>query len=105
MASEVAHTVASRFVANVPGSPGVIAVGETAVQAQMRAAVVSLWAKVFQADDAKDRPARQWRSAVELMQRLRLKGLFGICKPENPIRQDRETGASSGRESLTKPRP
>jgi hypothetical protein len=71
MASEVAHTVAGRFVAKVPGSPGVIAVGETAVQAQMRAAIVSLRAKVFQADEAKDKPARRWRTAVELMQRLR----------------------------------
>jgi hypothetical protein len=53
MASEVAHTVVGRFVAKVPGLPSVIAIGETAEQAQMRAAVVALRVKVFGADDPK----------------------------------------------------
>jgi hypothetical protein len=72
MAIEVASKVAGRFVAKLPGSPGVIAIGETAVQAQMRAAVVALRAQVFRADGANGRAAaRQRRSAVDLTQRLR----------------------------------
>jgi len=68
----MAIEVAGRFVAKVPGSPGVIAIGETAVQAQMRAAVVALRAKVFGADDASDRDAaRQWRGAAALTQHPR----------------------------------
>jgi hypothetical protein len=72
MAMAMAIKVAGRFVAKVPGLPGVIAIGDTVVQAQMRAAVVALRAKVFGADDANDRAAAlQWRSAVELTQHLR----------------------------------
>jgi hypothetical protein len=52
----MAMKVAGRFVAKVPGLPGVIAIGETVVQAQMRAAVVALRAKVFGADDATTGP-------------------------------------------------
>jgi hypothetical protein len=68
----MAIEVAGRFVAKVPGLPGVIAIGETAVQAQMRAAVVALRVQVFGVDGVDDRAAaRQWRSAIELVQRLR----------------------------------
>lgn len=43
MASEIVRKVAGRrFVADVPKLPGVIAYGETAAQAQMRAAVTAL---------------------------------------------------------------
>jgi hypothetical protein len=71
MTSEVVREVAGRFVAKVPGSPGVIAIGENAAQAQMRAAVVALRARMFRADGANDRAAaRQWRSVVDSTQRL-----------------------------------
>jgi hypothetical protein len=54
MASEVVREGGgSRFVAEMPELPGVIAIGETAWQAQMRAAVVALRAIVF--DGADDR--------------------------------------------------
>jgi hypothetical protein len=54
MASEVVREVAGRrFAAEAPGLPGVIAYGETAWQAQMRAAVVALRAIVL--DGASDR--------------------------------------------------
>jgi len=70
MASKVVREGAGpRFVAEVPGLPGVIAIGETAWQAQMRAAVVALRAIVF--DGASDRAAtRQWRGEIELVRRL-----------------------------------
>jgi predicted RNase H-like HicB family nuclease len=43
MASEVVSEIADRrFVAEVPGLPGVMAYGETAAQAQMRAAIIAL---------------------------------------------------------------
>jgi hypothetical protein len=49
MASKVVRGGAGpRFVAEVPGLPGVVAIGETARQAQMRAAVVALRAIVFE---------------------------------------------------------
>jgi hypothetical protein len=63
-----AHKFADRFVAKVPGLPGVIAIGETAEHAQMRAAVVALRAKVFRVDEVYDRAAdRQRRGAIELV--------------------------------------
>jgi hypothetical protein len=71
MASKVVREGAGpRFVAEVPGLPGVVAIGETARQAQMRAAVVALRAIVF--DGASDGAAtRQRRGTIELVQRLR----------------------------------
>jgi hypothetical protein len=71
MASKVVREGAGpRFVAEVPGLPGVIAIGETAWQAQMRAAVVALRAIVF--DGASDSAVtRQRRGVIELAQRLR----------------------------------
>jgi len=47
MASEVAHTVTGRFVAKIPGSRGVIAISETAAEAEIRAAVAALGRKRF----------------------------------------------------------
>ena len=53
MASEVVREVAGRrFAAEAPGLPGVMAYGETAAQAQMRAAVVALQAMVLREDGA-----------------------------------------------------
>ena len=71
MASKVVREGAGpRFVAKVPGLPGVVAIGETAWQAQMRAAVVALRAIVF--DGASDGAATgQRRGTIELVQRLR----------------------------------
>jgi hypothetical protein len=69
MAGKVVREAAGpRFVAEVPGLPGVIAIGETAWQAQMRAAVVALRAIVV--DDASDRVATRQRRG-KLAQRLR----------------------------------
>jgi hypothetical protein len=53
MASEVVSEIADRrFVAEVPGLPGVMAYGETAAQAQMRAAIIALRAMVLREDGA-----------------------------------------------------
>jgi hypothetical protein len=53
MASEVVRKVAGRrFAAEAPGLPGVMAYGETAAQAQMRAAVVALRVTVLQESGA-----------------------------------------------------
>jgi hypothetical protein len=68
MASEVVREGGgSRFVAEMPELPGVIAIGETAWQAQMRAAVVALRAIVL--DGAGDRAATA--GVIELARRLR----------------------------------
>jgi len=66
MANELAREVAGRrFAAEAPGLSGVMGYGETAEQAEMRAAVVALRVKVFGADCLYDRAAdRQWHSAV-----------------------------------------
>jgi hypothetical protein len=53
MASEIVREVAGRrFAAQAPGLPRVMAYGETAAQAEMRAAVVALRVMVLQQDGA-----------------------------------------------------
>ena len=53
MASGIVHEVAGRrFAAEAPGLPGVMAYGETAAQAEMRAAVVALRVIVLRQDGA-----------------------------------------------------
>jgi len=75
MASKVVRGGAGpRFVAEVPGLPGVIAIGETAWQAQMRAAVVALRAIVF--DGASERAGTTLAAtALNEVPRSHLEGL------------------------------
>ena len=70
MASEVVREIADRrFVAEVPGLPGVMAYGESAAQAQVRAAIIALRAMVIREDGAEAAYDPTMAPAVRLGQR------------------------------------